>query len=1032
LSHVKHDHTSRVKKSSGSGRGDGGELKLSKFLRDEVYPRLSPEDIFTDHSHEWQKTKTKWRGGCPWHESKSKTAFYVDVDETGFLWRCPQCNTGGAALEYLWKREHGANSPPPRGEDFLGLLRRLCELAGVPFPERQLSSEEVEDLRRLKAREAILRDVYAYCSRRLHGSHGEQARAYLLQRGLDVPACHELQLGLYPPADELRKYLLERGHHAEDIKATGVVVRRMEGYILFPWLDERGQPLTAYGRWPGDPPRGEPKTRALPNPKGAGDRVIERTKRAPLYMNRAVEAAHDQLVLVEGVLDAALLQALGDSRTVACVAAHISQEQLETLRRRRIKSVVIALDPDEAGDAAVRSNVEKLRRLGIKPYVVDRLPDGQDPDEFVLAHGIDVWRERIEKAAHGFRHVARSIIKGQGDREPGDDSWADQVTEDALAFAAALPAEHDDELTRHFWTEIAQATCSRMDDLRMRLAVMRRQSGNGSTEAGAAGASTAVNGPVWPAAVPLPTVPDAPPFPLDTLPPSMAGLVEEIGWAMNCPPDLAAVALLTLAGGAVANARHIAITDTHFQSPCLFAAVVAPPGMAKSPPLRLLRQPFDGKEKAFRTHWQNQMAEWQKQRDERKEKKGKQKEESEPRPKLKRCLVSNTTTESLQIILNENPRGVLMIRNEVSGLVAGMNQYKQGGDDRQFYLDLWDGTPIITDRKSDRQLAGAPVFVRDAFTAIYGTIQPDVVGHLRAGARRGEQPINDGFLDRWLLAFPQELPAVEEQWRAVSAPARTAWDNTVKELLSLEMQGADGPSPRPELLHLSPDGKLAWKEFTRRHAAEMNDPDFPSHLRGPWAKLRGYCARIGLILQCLRWACEGGKLMDVDGESMEAAARLVDYFKGHACKLYMAMGADPALAGARKLLAWLRKPATRAYLEQKPTPGQFSKREAYMGTRPTFETVPKMEPSLTILERHHVIRPVVVENPKPGRPSELYEAHPDLFRPHEQYAQKAQNPGSDPDGGGFARSAHFAQVGRECNEPCPEEAVGVCQDEWEV
>jgi 5S rRNA maturation endonuclease (ribonuclease M5) len=1027
-------------------------LKLSKFLRDEVYPRLSPEDIFTDPSHEWQKTKTKWRGGCPWHESKSKTAFYVDVDETGFLWRCPQCDTGGAALEYLWKREHGANSPPPRGEDFLDLLRRLCELAGVPFPERQLSSEEVENLRRLKAREAILRDVYAYCSRCLHSSHGEQARAYLLKRGLDVRACYELQLGLYPPADELRKYLLERGHHAEDIKATGAVVRRMGGYILFPWLDERGQPLTAYGRWPGDPPKGEPKTRALPNPRGADDREIERTKRAPLYMNRAVEAAHDQLVLVEGVLDAALLQALGDSRTVACVAAHLSQEQLETLRRRRVKSVVIALDPDEAGDAAIRSNVEKLRRLGIKPYVVERLPDGQDPDEFVLAHGIDAWRERVEKAAHGFRHVARSIIEGQGPREPGDDSWADQVTEDALAFAAGLLPEHDDELTRHFWPEIAQATCSRTDDLRKRLVVMRRQSGNGSTTPGTGGSGATVNTSAWPAAVPLPTIPDAPAFPLDTLPPAMAGLVEEIGWAMNCPPDLAAVALLTLAGGAVANARHIAITETHFQSPCVFAAVVAPPGMAKSPPLRLLRQPFDGKEKAFRMEWEREMAEWQKQREkdkgkgkkgtketvdgkeEAKENKDKEKAKQEmgPRPKLTRCLVSNVTTESLQIILHENPRGVLMIRNEVSALVAGLNQYKQGGDDRQFYLELWDGTPIITDRKSDRQLGGAPVFVRDAFTAIYGTIQPDVVSHLRATTKHGAGSCDDGFLDRWLLSYPQELPAVEEQWRSVSGEARIAWDNAVKELLSLEMQGADGPSPRPELLRLSPDGKTAWKEFTRRHADEMNDQDFPSHLRGPWAKLRGYCARIGLILQCLRWACEGGELTDVDGESMSAAARLVDYFKGHARKLYMAMGADPALAGARKLLAWLRKPATRAHLEQKPTPGQFSKREAYMGTRPTFETVPKMEPSLTILERYYFIRPVVVEAPKPGRPSELYEAHPSLFRPHEQYAQKAQNPDSEPSDGGFAHFEHFAQGGGECNEPCSEEAVGVCQDEWEV
>jgi hypothetical protein len=34
----------------------------------------------------------------------------------------------------------------------------------------------------------------------------------------------------------------------------------------------------------------------------------------------------------------------------------------------------------------------------------------------------------------------------------------------------------------------------------------------------------------------------------------------------------------------------------------------------------------------------------------------------------------------------------------------------------------------------------------------------------------------------------------------------------------------------------------------------------------------------------------------VDGCSVEAAAKLTEYFKGHARKVYLAMDADPALA----------------------------------------------------------------------------------------------------------------------------------------
>jgi hypothetical protein len=97
-----------------------------------------------------------------------------------------------------------------------------------------------------------------------------------------------------------------------------------------------------------------------------------------------------------------------------------------------------------------------------------------------------------------------------------------------------------------------------------------------------------------------------------------------------------------------------------------------------------------------------------------------------------RVVADDTTIEALAGILESNPRGVLVARDELAGWVRAMDQYKGGkGADRQIWLSLWSNAPISVDRKGSPE----PVIVESPWVSVTGSIQPEILPDLSVAGR---------------------------------------------------------------------------------------------------------------------------------------------------------------------------------------------------------------------------------------------------------------------------------------------------------
>jgi len=143
-----------------------------------------------------------------------------------------------------------------------------------------------------------------------------------------------------------------------------------------------------------------------------------------------------------------------------------------------------------------------------------------------------------------------------------------------------------------------------------------------------------------------------------------------------------------------------------------------------------------------------------------------------------RTHTHDATVEKLGELLRDNPRGILLLRDELAGFFATLDRIGREGE-REFFLEGWNGTGSYT---CDR-IGRGTVHVPAVCLSILGGIQPAKLAPFLEGAMaHGEG--DDGLIQRvQLLVWPDDFG----EWRNVDR-----WPDTDARKEAVRILRADG------------------------------------------------------------------------------------------------------------------------------------------------------------------------------------------------------------------------------------------------
>lgn len=336
---------------------------------------------------------------CPFHDDHSPS---MSVSAEKQIYKCFSCGETGNVFTFVSKYE---------GVSFIEAVAIVASKCGLKLSETTFNNNYADAN---KTEHEIMELAEKFFQNNLKTSFGEPAMAYLKNRGITDEIIKDFGIGLsLDKSDALTTLLLKKNYTKEQLlelglinEVNGNIYDTFSRRITFPLYDKDGHIVGFSARIY----RGEKDTSKYIN-----SRETKLFKKGETLYNyhqaREVAKREKAIIVVEGFMDAIRLSNEGVKNVVALQGTAMTKNQIELLKKLRVK-VILCLDNDNAGLLATVNNGEMLVKEGVLVFVI-RLSGQKDPDEYILANGIQAFLDNLKKPLSFFEFKINYLKNGK-------------------------------------------------------------------------------------------------------------------------------------------------------------------------------------------------------------------------------------------------------------------------------------------------------------------------------------------------------------------------------------------------------------------------------------------------------------------------------------------------------------------------------------------------------------------------------------------------------------------------------------------